>query len=102
MNIVYAQKVDTVACRIVEENLKIVERFLSGVSDSSEKRLKSFKFLMDLTGITSESDIDTFGQIFPTERDYILWKRWYLRNKFNLFWDDKNKVLLLHKSVQIE
>lgn len=99
-NSVKAQTIDTTACRLVEEYLTIIDKFLKDEkSIMPNLRQKAVVFLSGLTGITSESDIDYFGQMFPTKNDFYYWSRWYYRNKVNLNFDKGKNSIIVHKEV---
>lgn len=91
---------DTIAQKIVEKHLKIVEDYLKdNKSDPSLYRIESIAFLDKLTDIPSSSTGNYIGQYSPSEFDLTLWKNWYKRNKENITWDDKLKKIRVTKEI---
>jgi hypothetical protein len=59
----------------------------------------SVSFLTKLTGIPSSSGGDYGGSLPPTFQDLAYWKTWYTINKGDIYWDEKLRVIVLHKQI---
>jgi hypothetical protein len=74
-NSAYSQSYDSAAVKIVESSLKTIGDYLKdNNSDSAGLRSRAISFLTNLTGISSQSDANYFGQFSPTQQDYTNWK----------------------------
>ena len=93
-----AQKIDSFACKKIENHLEVIDKYLKNKnSDPSRRRVIAIEFLTILTGIPSESDGNYFGQSSPTQKDYNKWSEWYKRNRRYVYWDSKQQAVLLRK-----
>jgi hypothetical protein len=88
------------AQQIVKKNLDVIESF---VNEKYPKKpfvgWSSVSFLTKLTGIPSSTGGDYGGSLPPDSQDLNYWKVWYNLNKDNIYWDNKLKVIVLHKQI---
>lgn len=97
-NLLFCQKKEenAKARLLVENQLKLIYTYIKGIDpDSTLKRVAAVRFIEELTKLESESD--TWGQIGkldPTEKDYIIWKGWYDRNKMKIYWESKKQKVI--------
>jgi len=86
------------AWTLIESQLKIIELFVYKESfDSSAKYIDALYFFEDLTNIQSESPLNYAGKWWPTINDYKKWRRWFKKNKSNIYWDNMKKIIVLHR-----
>lgn len=81
-------------------HLGVVENFLSvGYIDKGEYLDNSIHFLEDLTKIKSDSyeGRDFFYE--PSTQNLKEWKKWFRKNKENLFWDEAETKLKLKEEL---
>jgi hypothetical protein len=91
-----SQGIDSIACKKVEDTLKVVEFFLDDInSDPQLKRITAIAFLLELSKIPYEGGVTFIGTEFPARSFYTKCKDWYIVNKRKLVWDVKeNKVIV--------
>lgn len=63
-----------------------------------EKLQATIDFLESLTGIPSKADGTDIGRIEVEQEDVTNWKNWYIDNKQKLFWNIKEKRIMISKS----
>ena len=99
---IVAQQYDTTAVRIVQNSLKIIEKYLSDRNSSQPvERAVLINFLTSLTGIQSQSDGTYNGQTAPTKDDVKNWTLWLEINKQNIFWENSSKSVILRKAMVV-
>ena len=97
-----AQSQDSVAYKIIEQNLNIIENYLrDNKSDPTLGRVNAIAFLTDLTTIPSESTGNYVGQYSPTEKDFFLWKIWYKEHKSEVLWDADKRKIIIHRMISV-
>lgn len=92
---------DSIAYSIIERNLEIIKKCTETKQDSVFLDTGNIiGFIIELTGIVPDSFYNNIQRpIRPTEYDYRKWEVWYILNKQNIYWDKKNKLILLRKSL---
>lgn len=90
------QSTDGVAQKKFEDTLKVIEEFLLGINpDPQLKRIAAADFLWTITKIPYEGRVSFLGKETPSARFYNKCKDWYIVNKLNLVWDERqNKIIL--------
>ncbi len=88
---------DPVACKVVDSNLTIINKYVYEKIAPPTSCVSTVHFFVVLTRIGSESPTDDLGQPGPTQNDYKRWSSWYEDNKDKLYWDKKSQKVLLRK-----
>jgi hypothetical protein len=91
-----SQPIDSIACKKVEDTLRILEKLLDDVnSDSNYNRAHAVDFFLEISKLPYEGRVTFFGAEFPSKKFYLKCREWYLANKRKLIWDaNKNKIFL--------
>jgi hypothetical protein len=101
----YSQAVDSMALKIIQAHLNLISDYLKKNKEKANTFDMSFvgegsvRFLTKLTGIPSESSGNFGGQFSPTENDYKRWVLWLSYYKESMIWDNKNKVIIIHREM---
>ncbi len=80
----------------IEKRLNVIKNFVEGKEiDSTLSRAEAVAFMEKLTKIESESAFIAESKLNPTKADYDNWNNWYEKNKEKLYWDKRNKKVLI-------
>lgn len=94
-------KEDSIAHSIIFKNLDEVKRFIRDRSNPAFIDIGNVVwFLIDLTSIPPESLLSDQDSLNLSIKDYERWDKWYILNKGNIYWDNKNKRILVKKSIR--
>ncbi len=80
----------------VETRLKMVELDMQANHNHSVIP-PALGYLEDLTGIIYETGGDFIGPYCPKLSDYKKWRDWFEKNKYKLYWDEKEQKVKLRE-----
>ncbi len=62
-------------------------------TDRSLKRVDAIHFMESYTKINTKVSGNYFGKMDFIDSDLELWHKWYLANRKDLYWDEKNRIV---------
>ena len=87
------KNVDRKACKYVQEQIDLVEKFHSLEEGYSVELVSASKFLGEISNLKSEWKYSCLAEEPTSDIDVKNWKAWYNENKYNLYWDAKLKTV---------
>ncbi|MFD0962701.1 hypothetical protein [Pseudofulvibacter geojedonensis] len=87
------KNVDRKACKYVQEQIDLIEKFHSLEEGYSLELVFASKFLGEISNLKSEWKYSCLADEPTSDIDVKTWKNWYNDNKHNLYWDAQLKTV---------
>ncbi|MFD0962700.1 hypothetical protein [Pseudofulvibacter geojedonensis] len=81
------------ACKFVKKRIDLVEKFYNLEEGYSIELMTASKFLGELTNLKSKYVYSCLTEEPESNKDVIIWKKWFEKNKHLLYWDKFSKTV---------
>lgn len=88
-------KLSQKACKFVKKRIELVEKFYSLEEGYSLELMSASKFLGELTNLKSKYVYSCLTEDPESNKDIVIWKKWFEKNKHLLYWDNFSKTAKL-------